>query len=77
MNEDFLNVDNRIPGQNYCCISFLSPEKVMKNKEVFFVTKFLHQVFNSQDREYVDVRDKLNDNKKKMDMTAPSLFLFI
>lgn len=63
MNEDFLNVDNRIPGQNYCCISFLSPEKVMKNKEVFFVTKFLHQVFNSQDREYVDVRDKLNDNK--------------
>ena len=42
LNEDFLSVDNRIPGQNFCCISFLSPEKVMKNKEVFFVTKFLN-----------------------------------
>lgn len=61
--EDFLSVDNRIPGQNFCCISFLSPEKVMKNKEVFFVTKFLHHVFNSQDRVYSDVREKMQDTK--------------
>lgn len=63
LNEDFLSVDNRIPGQNFCCISFLSPEKVMKNKEVFFVTKFLHHVFNSQDRVYSDVRQKMQDTK--------------
>jgi hypothetical protein len=63
LNEDFLSVDNRIPGQNFCCISFLSPEKVMKNKEVFFVTKFLHNVFNSQDRVYTDVREKMRDTK--------------
>lgn len=63
LNEDFLSVDNRIPGQNFCCISFLSPEKVMKNKEVFFVTKFLHNVFNSQDRVYTDVREKMQDTK--------------
>lgn len=63
LNEDFLSVDNRIPGQNFCCISFLSPEKVMKNKEVFFVTKFLHHVFNSQDRVYSDVREKMQDTK--------------
>ena len=63
LNEDFLSVDNRIPGQNFCCISFLSPEKVMKNKEVFFVTKFLHHVFNSQDRVYSDVREKMRDTK--------------
>jgi len=63
LNEDFLSVDNRIPGQNFCCISFLSPEKVMKNKEVFFVTKFLHHVFNSQDRVYSDVREKIQDTK--------------
>lgn len=63
LNEDFLSVDNRIPGQNFCCISFLSPEKVMKNKEVFFVTKFLHHVFNSQERVYSDVREKMQDTK--------------
>ena len=35
----------------------------MKNKEVFFVTKFLHHVFNSQERVYSDVREKMQDTK--------------
>ena len=39
--EDFLEVDNPIPGQNYVCLSFVSPEEVLKNKNVFFVHKFL------------------------------------
>ena len=38
---DFLNTDTAIPGQNYCCLSFVSPEKVIKNKETFFISEFL------------------------------------
>ena len=34
--EDFLDEDKPIPGQSYCCLSFLSPEKVLQKKEVFF-----------------------------------------
>ena len=34
--EDFLEVDRPVPGQNYCCISFISPDKILKQKEVSF-----------------------------------------
>ena len=33
--EDHLEVDKPIQGQNFCCVSFLSPEKVLKKKEEF------------------------------------------
>lgn len=39
--EDFLGVDKPIPGQTFCCLSFLSPEKVMAKKEVFMTKRFL------------------------------------
>ena len=33
--EDHLEVDKPVPGQNFACVSFLSPEKVLKSKEEF------------------------------------------
>ena len=33
--EDHLEVDKSVPGQNFTCVSFLSPEKVLKKKEEF------------------------------------------
>ena len=39
--EDFLDEDKPIRGQNYALISFLSPEDVLKDKEVFYFSKFL------------------------------------
>jgi hypothetical protein len=39
--EDYLDQDPAIRGQRYCCLSFISPEEVIKNKEVYFVEKFL------------------------------------
>jgi hypothetical protein len=39
--EDFLTEDPEIPGQKYCLLSFLSPEKVLNKKEVFLFSKFL------------------------------------
>ena len=39
VTEDFLEVDQSIPGQNYACISFVSPEEVLKKKELFMVHK--------------------------------------
>jgi hypothetical protein len=43
--EDFLEADSPIRGQNYVCLSFISPEKVLKNKEIFKVTNFLEFLF--------------------------------
>lgn len=45
--EDFLTVDNSIPGQNYVCLSFVSPEEVILNKSSFFVSEFIKTVVGS------------------------------
>ena len=33
---DYLDEDKPLRGQNYVCLSFLSPEDVLNNKEVFY-----------------------------------------
>ena len=38
---DYLEPDEQIRGQNFVCLSFLSPEDVIRNKDSFFVQKFL------------------------------------
>lgn len=38
---DYLDEDPEIPTQRYCVISFLSPEKVIKQKAEFFNEKFV------------------------------------
>jgi len=48
--EDFLSVDSPIPGQNYVCLSFVSPETLMKKKEVFSVKHFLSELLNNEDK---------------------------
>jgi hypothetical protein len=39
--EDFLEEDAEIPGQKFCLLSFLSPEKVLANKDAFFFSQFV------------------------------------
>jgi hypothetical protein len=39
--EDFLDEDTEIPGQRYVLLSFISPEKVLDKKELFFFQKFI------------------------------------
>ena len=38
---DYLDEDTEIPGQQYVLLSFLSPEKVLAKKELFFFERFL------------------------------------
>jgi hypothetical protein len=40
---DLLDEDKSIGGQKFCCVSFLSPEKIIKQKELFFFDEFLKQ----------------------------------
>jgi hypothetical protein len=41
--EDFLTEDPEIPSQRWCLLSFLSPEKVLNRKDLFFFNSFLKQ----------------------------------
>ena len=38
---DFLDEDKPIRNQNYCLISFLSPEDVLLNKESYYFSRFI------------------------------------
>ena len=40
---DLLDEDKPISGQKYCCVSFISPEKLVKQKELYFFDEFLKQ----------------------------------
>ena len=61
--EDFLEVDETIPGQRYVLLSFVSPEKVLPKKEVFKASKFLHYIFNDKDRRVQDIRNKMEESR--------------
>ena len=47
--EDFLSVDKPVPGQNYVCMSFVSPEKTLKRKEYYHFYKFLKDKYSFED----------------------------
>ena len=67
--EDFLDVDTQIPGQNYCCMSFISPEKIIKKKELYVFNNFIKDLFDTNKLEEIkdynseDIVKKYNDFK--------------
>lgn len=67
--EDFLDNDPPIRGQNYVCMSFISPDDVIVKKEVYFFNKFVN-LFSC------DVKDLFDNlsNKFKDDPTIVDMF---
>ena len=59
--EDFLNVDKEIPGQRYCCISFISPEKVLQRKNLYLVHEFLKKKAESYGLDLKTVTSEYDD----------------
>jgi hypothetical protein len=43
---DYLDEDAPIRGQNYVCLSFLSPEEVLRNKEAWIFERYMSAVGN-------------------------------
>jgi hypothetical protein len=52
---DYLDEDKPIRGQNYVCLSFISPEDVIRNKEVFYLEHYLSKF----SKDVVDLFDNL------------------
>jgi len=51
---DLLEEDKSIAGQKFVCVSFCSPEKILKEKEVFFFEEFLKKwEFNKSMEKFV------------------------
>ena len=72
--EDYLNVDNTVPGQQFCCISFISPESVIKKKEIFILHNFLKHVSSEYNISEEDLIDKFEDYKYMNEKTLSQTF---
>ena len=58
---DYLDIDAPINGQNYVCLSFVSPEDVIEDRGAFNVSKFLQSICKSQDMEFDKVMAQYKD----------------
>ena len=69
--EDFLEVDAHVRGQEFACLSFISPETVIREKNLQFVHKFLKTVAPKYDLDKDSVIEKYKDflyvNEKKLE----------
>ena len=61
MSEDFLEQDSSIPGQNYVCLSFVSPENVIRDKNLYFLHNFLKKSFKDVKLTENQLVDKYKD----------------
>lgn len=46
IKEDYLEVDPPIPGQSYVCLSFVSPEEMIRKKSIYESRKYLEHLIN-------------------------------
>tara|TARA_Y100000389_G_scaffold204553_1_gene257937 strand:- start:3872 stop:4492 length:621 start_codon:yes stop_codon:yes gene_type:complete len=54
---DYLEVDMQIPGQSYCCLSFISPEKVLEQKGPFLTKRFLKSLTDDEGNVNLKIED--------------------
>ena len=62
---DYLEVDDPLPGQDWVCISFVSPNDDVESKEHFSVAKFLQAVCKDKDMDFPKVIQQYKDFKYK------------
>ncbi len=61
VKEDYLEVDDPINGQSYVCLSFVSPENMIQNKEAFKTAKFLQSIAKEKEKDFKYFYNQYND----------------
>jgi hypothetical protein len=54
-------VDDPIPGQNYACLSFVSPEEVIADRTLFMMNAFLKTIAKNYDLDEDSIQEKYKD----------------
>jgi hypothetical protein len=57
--EDFLEVDQPVPGQSYVCLSFVSPEKTIVNKEQWMFYNYHQYVIGEYNKIFLTLTEKM------------------
>lgn len=61
---DYLDEDKPLRGQNYVCLSFISPEEVLANKEVYAFSKFLQTFSKNMDTMITMLEERYKEDKE-------------
>ena len=65
VSRDYLEVDDPVNGQSYVCMSFISPNDVIKDKEAFKVAKFLQSYAKDNDTTFDALYDEYQNFQYK------------
>lgn len=60
--EDFLDQDPPLRNQNYVCLSFLSPEEILKRKDLYFFENFIRSFSDDMSDFFGKLSDKYKDD---------------
>ena len=67
IREDYLSVDKDLPGQKYTCVSFISPESVIEDRNTFFFRHYLQYKYKDEAETITeDYKDFLYTNQEKL-----------
>lgn len=58
---DYLDEDKPLRGQNYVCLSFLSPEDILKNKDVYYFERYLENFSKQMDELLIGLAEKYKE----------------
>ena len=77
LDADFLDIDKPLPGQNFVCLSFVSPEAAIKERYLWYLKEFLNDLVapipqpeNMPDLEYKTKLHSILCNKFKYNTIA-------
>lgn len=66
--EDFLDEDKPIRGQNYVCLSFISPEDILIQKDVYFFNKFLGSFSKNMEELIASLKAKYPNENETLEL---------
>lgn len=66
--EDFLDEDQPIRGQKYVCLSFLSPEDVLKRKDLYFFSEYIKHFSKDVSFLFENLKEKFKERPDLVDM---------
>jgi len=64
---DYLDEDKPIKNQNFCLLSFISPEDVIKDKESYYIKAFLDKFSKDMDVLFNGLKNVNSDNTELID----------
>ncbi len=59
---DYLEEDPEIRGQKFCCVSFISPEKLLDDKNTFIFTEFTKNFCKDMNELFHNMKEKYSDD---------------